>query len=105
MIRRASLVLATAAVLAAAPARADVWGYIDARGVAHFASEKLDERYELFYRGGQSFDTADGIPDRAGTPRPVQVPTTSASRLVAYFEVSPVAQPRSGYRTRRSGAT
>jgi soluble lytic murein transglycosylase-like protein len=77
-----------ALVLAAAgAARADVWGHVDRNGVAHFAAEKLDERYELFYRGGESYDTADGLPDR--TPRPVAVPTSSTSRLIAYFEVSP----------------
>ena len=28
--------------------------------MAHFAAEKVDERYELFFRGGESFDTANG---------------------------------------------
>jgi len=68
---------------------ADVWGYVDAKGVAHFASEKQDERYELFFRGNQSFDTAEGLPKQGGTPRAVAVPTRSASRLIAFFEVSP----------------
>jgi soluble lytic murein transglycosylase-like protein len=79
----ASLVL-VAAVLAA-PARAEVWGYVDAKGVAHFASEKLDERYELFFRGGESFDTAEGVQ----TPRAVSVPSRSNSKLLAYFDISP----------------
>nr|WP_239024445.1 lytic transglycosylase domain-containing protein [Ramlibacter humi] len=70
----------------AAPARADVWGYVDEKGTAHFASEKQDDRYELFFRGGESFDTSEGVP--ATTPRPVQVPAT-ASRLIAFFEISP----------------
>ena len=43
--------------LFALPAVADVWGYIDAKGVAHFSTEKLDERYELFFKGGESFST------------------------------------------------
>lgn len=68
---------------------ADVWGFVDAKGVAHFASEKLDDRYELFFRGGESFDTAEGLPDSPGTPRAVAVPTRSVSRLLAFFEVSP----------------
>jgi hypothetical protein len=74
--------------LALAPsAHADVWGFVDGKGVAHFASDKLDERYELYFRGGQSFDTADGLPV-PGTPRQVAVPT-AAPRLIAFFEVSP----------------
>ncbi|MDM0022943.1 lytic transglycosylase domain-containing protein [Variovorax saccharolyticus] len=49
------------AVLAPLAGAADIYGYIDEKGGAHFASEKIDERYQLFFRGGQSFDTADGI--------------------------------------------
>jgi soluble lytic murein transglycosylase-like protein len=65
-------------------AQAEVWGFVDAKGVAHFASEKMDERYELFYRGGESFDTSRALP----TPRAVAVPT-AAHKLIAYFEISP----------------
>ncbi|MBI5275715.1 MAG: lytic transglycosylase domain-containing protein [Burkholderiales bacterium] len=78
-------ILLAAAALAAAPAAlAEVWGYVDAKGVAHFASEKMDERYELFFRGGESFDTAQGLK----TPRAVSVPT-APPKLIAFFEVSP----------------
>jgi hypothetical protein len=65
-------------------AQAEVWGYVDARGVAHFAAEKIDERYELFFRGGESFDTSRGL----GTGRAVNVPS-AAPRLIAFFEISP----------------
>ena len=65
-------------------AQAEVWGFVDDKGVAHFASEKMDERYELFYRGGESFDTTRGL----ATPRAVAVPT-SAHKLIAFFEISP----------------
>ena len=67
----------------AAPARAEVWGYVDDNGVAHFAAEKVDERYELFFRGGESFDTT------SATPRPVSVPSAAASKLIAFFEIAP----------------
>ncbi len=60
-------------------------GYVDERGVAHFAAEKLDARYQLFFKGGQSFDTADGLPEK--TARPVMVPT-APPRLLAFFEIS-----------------
>ena len=73
------------AALAAAPACAEVWGWVDEKGVAHFAAERLDERYELFFRGGESFDTRQGV----ATPRAVAVPSTSAAKLVAYFDISP----------------
>jgi soluble lytic murein transglycosylase-like protein len=67
----------------ASSAHAEVWGYVDDKGVAHFAAEKVDERYELFFRGGESFDT------NSATPRPVAVPSAAASKLIAFFEISP----------------
>jgi soluble lytic murein transglycosylase-like protein len=69
----------------ASPAHAEVWGYVDDKGIAHFAAEKVDERYELYFRGGESFDTANGLK----TPRAVAVPTAAASKLIAFFEISP----------------
>ena len=69
-------------------AHADVWGYIDERGVAHFANEKLDDRYEIFFRGGESFDTSKTPKGTNDTPRPVAVPTVPA-KLLAFFDVSP----------------
>jgi len=44
--------------LVATPLRAELWAYVDERGAAHFATEKLDARYELFYRGPTSLDAA-----------------------------------------------
>jgi soluble lytic murein transglycosylase-like protein len=82
---RQAAVLLALALLAAAPARADIWGYVDDRGVAHFAADKQDARYELFFRGGQSFDTAEGVKP----PRAVAVPTATASKLIAFFDISP----------------
>ena len=65
---------------------ADIYGFVDDKGVAHFAAEKLDERYQLFFRGGARFDTADGLGGRAiggGALRP------AAQTLLALFEQSP----------------
>jgi Transglycosylase SLT domain len=95
---RCTALAACAAVLMATGMRtayADVWGYVDAKGVAHFAAEKLDERYELYFKGGTSFDTKDGLPSaptRPGgvtdeMPRPVTVPKL-APKLLAFFEIS-----------------
>jgi soluble lytic murein transglycosylase-like protein len=63
---------------------ANIYGYVDERGVAHFASEPLDARYQLFFKAGQSFDTS------AGLPGPGRGGSTSAQRsLVAMFDASP----------------
>ncbi len=84
--------LAACALCMGTLAHADVWGFIDERGVAHFANERVDLRYELFYRGGESFDTtktAKAPPEDASpTPRAVAVPTVPA-KLRAFFDVSP----------------
>ena len=66
-------------------AHAEVWGYVDGKGIAHFAADKVDERYELFFRGGESFDTSRGL---GPTARAVTVPT-AAPKLIAFFEISP----------------
>jgi len=85
MMRLASFLAAGAvALVIATPAQAEVWGYVDDKGVAHFAAEKIDGRYELFFRGGQNFDTSGGV----GTPRPVAVPSAAQSKLIAFFEIS-----------------
>jgi soluble lytic murein transglycosylase-like protein len=44
-----ALLLCFSAVASAV--RAEVWGYVDADGIAHIATEKLDDRYQLFFKG------------------------------------------------------
>ena len=46
----AGLVLLGLLGVAAAPARADIWGYVDEKGIPHFSSFQVDERYEVFLR-------------------------------------------------------
>ncbi len=48
LLRRAAVL---AVLLAAAPAHADLYGYVDARGQVHLANEALDARYQLFVKG------------------------------------------------------
>lgn len=40
--------------LVSASAHASIYGYIDEQGAAHFATERVDARYQLFFRGKQS---------------------------------------------------
>lgn len=73
-------------------AHADMWAYVDEKGVAHFAAERMDERYEIFSRAGESFDTARASKGAGGTPDRVLTPgvlPTAASRVMALFEGSP----------------
>lgn len=50
-LRLWSALLFAGVLLVAAPARAEIWGYVDRKGVTHFADHQIDRRYELFYRG------------------------------------------------------
>lgn len=81
-------------------AHADVWGFIDEKGVAHFAAERVDARYELFFKGGESFDTQQGVASKKGskntanTGLAMESAASSAakdkvnSKIQAYFDVS-----------------
>ncbi len=89
------VVVAGLLLAAAGSVHADVWGYVDDKGVAHFASEKMDERYELYFKNGQNFDTQDGL---AKPPGAVAVPTETlplvgaanlSPKLQTFFDVSP----------------
>ncbi|WP_395060263.1 lytic transglycosylase domain-containing protein [Polaromonas sp.] len=81
-----SFLMAAAMGLLAVPARADVWGYVDNAGVAHFSAERLDERYQLFFRSGETFDTSRG---NRGLPPYNPGATGAPPKLLAFFDVSP----------------
>ena len=93
LLRRLGVALAAALALAlwSLPAAADVWAYVDAKGISHFATEQIDNRYELFFRRSESFDTRLDPPLPAPTPvvenalAVAQPPT----RLLAMFDSSP----------------
>lgn len=74
------------AALYVAPARADIWAYIDAQGITHFSSLQLDERYALFSRGGEGFNAGKGAGNTAGGDKGW---TATPPKLLAYFDVSP----------------
>ncbi len=93
-----SLSLALLLAAAGPRAHADIYGYVDENGTAHFAAEKVDERYQLFFRNGQSFDTADGLrvlpKGRLGRGRSSGAaaggsPPPASQALLALFEKSP----------------
>ena len=81
-----SMLVMLLAALHGAPARADMWGYVDSQGVAHFSALQLDERYELFFRGGESFNAGQSIGNTAKRGKDV---AAAPPKLLAYFDVSP----------------
>ncbi|AEG69691.1 lytic transglycosylase domain-containing protein [Ralstonia solanacearum] len=66
-LRRSTLLMMALALLAGQPARADVYGYIDENGLAHFAASRLDDRYVLFMKGA-AVAGESGIAQPAGDP-------------------------------------
>ncbi len=92
-------------------AHADVWAFIDAKGVAHFAAERQDARYELFFKGSTQDDTPHAAAQNpqvstAAAPAATSAATiasappfsesarskteaAASAKLVAYFQVSP----------------
>ncbi|HEY3047180.1 MAG TPA: lytic transglycosylase domain-containing protein [Polaromonas sp.] len=84
------LLVALLAALQATPVRADIWGYVDSQSITHFAAERLDERYELFFRDRESFDSANFGGRRTGENASAAAGVAGAPpKLLAYFEVSP----------------
>lgn len=82
------------ATLFSAPAHADIWGYVDKDGIAHFSAARLDDRYELFFRGAESFSAGGSNAGRSGKAvgsganRATGV-AAAPPKLLAYFDVSP----------------
>lgn len=80
------------AALQATPARADMWRYVDAQGVSHFSAAQLDKRYQLLFRGAESFSAGNNKGAGAGLDAGVMRPYTASagsSKMLTYFEVSP----------------
>ena len=84
---------ALAGLLWAGAAQAQIWAYIDERGVAHFSNARLDERYELFVQGGSVLEINSSPPDAPPVPqqpRPEPASVSPAqSRLMHYLTQSP----------------
>jgi soluble lytic murein transglycosylase-like protein len=77
--------IAIASALCLGNARANLWGYLDEQGAAHFATEKLDERYQLFFKGETNVDAAA----RAKAAAPPAGEDFSRSRMYQYVTKHP----------------
>ena len=94
-------ILATLVLLGlhGAPARADIWGYVDEDRIPHFASSRLDDRYELFLRDNvepyRLMDAPrkaqDTGPDLEAVPALAGMAATGVlpPRMAAFFDRSP----------------
>ncbi len=68
-------------------AHADVWVHVDANGVTYFASERMDDRYALFYRAPAP---EQGRDNAVAQESPSRLPELKDLRpkLAAFFESS-----------------
>ena len=83
----AALSLAAAAI--AAPARADLWAYVDEQGKAHFATEQVDARYRLFYKGRSSLDAPPPAPPTPAAPTPTPLDAIRGQAIFKRLEAHP----------------
>lgn len=88
LCRKALRILVVLLCFSYCSAQADIWTYIDDRGVAHFASEQLDTRYELFFRSAQRVPEAVQPDPLAESPPPL-APSPPDSRVVALIQGLP----------------
>ena len=94
----ALLAAALAGLLWAGAVQAQIWAYVDERGVAHFANARIDERYELFIQGGSVLEIGSKPPAAADAPAQPQPEPASATppsanpahtRLMGFLTQSP----------------
>jgi soluble lytic murein transglycosylase-like protein len=70
------------------PARADIWGYLDSAGVAHFAPERLDDRYEIYFRSNPTQDAVAALTASDETAKAL-AHKAAASKVQVFFDISP----------------
>jgi soluble lytic murein transglycosylase-like protein len=66
-------------------AHADLWAYVDDQGVTHFATERVDGRYQLFLRIFEAEPHGDAAAD--ALPRPA-AQSDAGARLKVFFDTA-----------------
>ncbi len=105
----AALAVACALCGLARPAHADLWAFVDERGITHFAAEALDERYRLYFRGSVYDSAEQGFKpslsqdgeDGGDAGRRLQAHT----RLQSFFDISPRYKSVRGHLRKASDRT
>jgi hypothetical protein len=97
---RAVLLLMLLLLLCAPRARADIWAYVDAERMPHFASTQLDERYVLLLRDSKEVEpyrrigTADSAPQASEEANDAPANADSPAAVLADTAVAGAVAPR-----------
>jgi hypothetical protein len=74
-------------------AHADVWSFVDERGVAHFASHPVDARYQLFFRETSILTPDVALPvaivPKNALPQGRGPLSPATAKIIAYMEAAP----------------
>lgn len=87
-IKRVAVYAVFAGAMTTFYAHADVWVHVDSDGVTHFASERMDDRYALFYRAPAPVPSSDNAVAQEAPSRPPELKDLRP-KLAAFFESSP----------------
>ena len=66
-----------------------MWRYVDAQGVSHFSGTQVDKRYQLLFRGVESFSAGNAKPAAGGDTVVASARLSASSKQLTYFDVSP----------------
>jgi hypothetical protein len=84
--------------LYASPARADIWGYVDSERIPHFATSRLDERYELLLKDSDAVEPyrpmAGAGPVQREAPKAVEAEIAEVVPVVAAASSARTVSPR-----------
>ncbi|WP_077595573.1 lytic transglycosylase domain-containing protein [Polaromonas sp. A23] len=84
--------------LHASPAKADIWGYLDTDRMPHFASSRLDERYELLLKDSDAVEPyrpmAGASPAQREASKPVEADMPEVVPFVASAGGARAVSPR-----------
>ena len=89
-MRLPGLAVLLCALTVGGAARAEVWAWVDERGVPHFASHQVDARYQLFFKGS----APELLVKPMATPAPAHSP--SSQPATAMGTLVPLAGPSGG---------
>jgi len=70
-------------------AHAELWGYVDDKGVVHLSFDRLDDRYVLFFQGDVSLAPQADFQKQNTEAADIVLAPAVDSKIQTFFEISP----------------